>query len=138
MNGTPRGDEGMTLVETLVAVSIVGLSFSALVGGMYTTVQASDINRKQAAAATALATYAEAVKADPYIACATSYTGTTFTAPAGFTKAPVVVSYWKPASTPPTFATPCGTDSGLQRVTLALRSTDGRVVLDVELAKRRT
>lgn len=126
----------MTLVETLVAVSIVGLSFSALVGGMYTTVQASDINRKQAGAATALATYAEAVKADPYVACATSYAGTSFTAPAGFTKAPVVVSYWKPASA--TFATPCGTDSGLQRVTLALRSSDGRVVLDVELAKRRT
>ena len=128
----------MSLVETLVAVSIVGVSFSALVGGMYTTVQASDINRKQAGAATALASYAEAVKADPYVACATTYPGTSFTAPAGFTKAPVVVSYWKPANTPaPLFATPCGTDSGLQRVTLALRSTDGRVVLNVELAKRK-
>lgn len=134
--GSGGRDEGSTLIEALVAVSIVGLSFSAIVGGMYTTVQASDLNRKQASSATLLASYAEAVKSEPYVACATTYAGSSFTVPAGFTKDPVVVGYWKPASS--TFDAACGVDSGLQRVTLTLRSTDDRVVLDVQLAKRRS
>lgn len=125
-------EDGTTLVESLVAISIVGLSFSALVGGMYTVVQASDINRSQALVATHLSSYAEAVKADPYTACATSYPGTSFTVPAGFTKDPVVVAYRNGTA----FSAICGTDTGLQRVTLTLRSTDGRVVVDVQLGKR--
>ena len=128
----PCSDDGTTLVESLVAISIVGLSFSALVGGMYTVVQASDINRSQASVATHLSSYAEAVKADPYTACAASYPGSSFTLPAGFTKEPVVVAYWNGTA----FAPACGTDTGLQRVTLSLRSSDGRVVVDVQLAKR--
>lgn len=127
-------DEGSTLVESLVAVSIVGIAFVALVGGMYTQVQASDINRKQADAATYLASYAEAVKADPYVACAASYAGTSFALPAGFSKDPVVVSYWNKTNS--VFDPTCGADSGLQRITLSIRSTDSRVVANLQLAKR--
>lgn len=125
-------DEGSTLVESLVAVSILGIAMTAMVGGMYTSVVASDANRKHATASTHLASYAERVKADVYVGCATSYAGAGFTIPAGYTKDAVVVSYWDGS----TFAATCTTDSGLQRVSLRIRSTDGRAVVDVDLAKR--
>ena len=80
----PSNDEGSTLIETLVAVSILGISFTAVVGGMYTSTLASDAHRKQASAATYLSSYAEAVKGDPYTACAIGYPGTSFTLPAGY------------------------------------------------------
>lgn len=127
-------DEGATLVESLVAVSIVGVAFSAIVGGMYTSVAASDAHRKQAAAATHLTSYAEAVKAESYVPCATTY-GTSYSAPADFAADPVAVAYWNPATS--SFDATCTSDSGLQRVTLGIRSSDGRAVLDVQIAKRR-
>ena len=134
MSPEPSSEAGSTLIEALVAVSIVGISFSALVGGMFTTVKASDVNRKQASTATALASYAEAVKGDTYVPCATSYGATSYTAPAGLATGPVTVAYWNAAAT--AFQATCGTDPGLQRVTLSLRSTDGLVLLDVQVAKR--
>ena len=135
MSREPSSEAGSTLIEALVAVSIVGISFSALVGGMFTTVKASDVNRKQASTATALASYAEAVKGDAYVPCPTaSNYGAAYTAPAGLAKGPVTVAYWNATAT--AFQATCGTDSGLQRVTLSLRSTDGLVLLDVQVAKR--
>ena len=85
---------------------------------------------------TALASYAEAVKGDAYVPCATSYGVTSYTAPAGLGKGPVTVAYWNPAAT--AFQATCGTDSGLQRVTLLLSSTDGAVTIDMQVAKRST
>ena len=115
-----------------IALVVAFVAFVALVGGMYTQVQASDINRKQADAATYLASYAEAVKADPYVACAASYAGTSFALP--FSKDPVAVSYWNKTNS--VFDPTCGADSGLQRITLSIRSTDSRVVANLQLAKR--
>jgi type II secretory pathway pseudopilin PulG len=134
MGRPARTDEGTTLVETLVAVSIVGIAFTALVGGMYSTVVASDTNRKQAAATTYLVSYAEAVKGDAYTACAASYPGAGFTVPAGYTKGALSVAYWN--ATTSNFDPTCGTDSGLQRVTLSIGSNDGLGVVDVQLLKR--
>jgi type II secretory pathway pseudopilin PulG len=129
------GDEGSTLVESLVTVSILGISITAIVGGMYTSVVASDHSRKQADAAAHLASFAEAVKADVYDDdCAAGYTGTTFALPAGYTKDAVVVWYWNAATKG--FDASCTTDSGLQRVTLGIRSADGRAAADMQLAKR--
>lgn len=128
-------DDGATLIEVLVAVAIVGVAFATIVGGMYTVIVASDANRKQAGAATHLTSYAEAVKADAYVDCATTYAGAGFALPSGFTKGPVTVAYWNAASL--AFDAACGSDSGLQRVTLSIRSDDSRAVFDVQLAKRR-
>ena len=126
--------EGTTLVECLVAVAIVGISFAAVLGGMRTSVLASDVNRKQANSTTSLRSYTEAVKRDPYVACATSYPGAGWSLPAGFSSDPVAVAYWNPATS--AFDAACGVDSGLQRVTLAIRSTDGRIAARLQLAKR--
>lgn len=136
MHRAGSSDDGNTLVEVMVAVAIVGIAFSAVIGGIYTAVTASDVNRKQANAATYLSSYADAVKSDAYAACATSYPGTGFALPAGFTMDPVVVSYWQAGTA--TFDAACGVDSGLQRVTLSIRSDDGRVAVDVQLGKRRS
>lgn len=127
-------EAGTTLVETLVAVSILGILFTAVLGGMRTSVLASDVNRKQAAGTTHLRSLAEAVKRDAYVACAASYAGAGFTLPAGFTQDPVVVAYWNAGTS--NFDPTCGTDSGLQRVTLGIRSNDSRVSETIQLAKR--
>lgn len=134
MRHSGRSEEGTTLVELLVAISILGIAFTAIVGGLFTSAVTSDAIRKQAAAAASLASYAEAVKADPYLACATTYPGTGFTLPAGFTKGAVAVAYWNATSL--TFDATCTTDPGLQRVTLSLTSTDGRAPTSIQLAKR--
>lgn len=129
-------EAGTTLIECLVTVAIIGISFSAVLGGMRTSVLASDVNRKQANTTTFLRSYSEAVKADAYVACASSYAGSGFALPAGYSKDTVVVAYWNSATS--VFDAACGTDSGLQRVTLGVRSTDGRIAETLQVAKRRS
>jgi type II secretory pathway pseudopilin PulG len=124
-------DTGATLIEALVAVSIIGITFLAMIGGLFTSVAASDQNRKQASAATAISSYAEAVKREAYTACATTY-GASYSPPAGFAKDAVVVAYWNGSS----FGASCPSAGALQRVTLTIRSSDGRAVTDVQLVKR--
>lgn len=132
MDPSGYGDEGTTLVECLVAVAIISICFVAVLGGMRTSVLASDVNRKQANTTTYLTSYAEAVKRDAYDPCATSYAGAGFTMPAGYSKDAVTVDYWNGSS----FGAACGTDSGLQRVTLGVRSADGRAVEQLQIVKR--
>ena len=129
-------EAGVTLIETLVAVAIVGVAFKVIVGGMRTSVMASDINRKQAGATTYLRSYAEAVKGDAYAGCAATYPGAAFTLPggSGFTQDAAVVAYWNPATS--TFNAVCGIDSGIQRVTLGIRSADNRVAESIQIVKR--
>lgn len=128
-----RGDAGTTLVELLIATAILGIGVTAVVGGMMTSITASDVSRKDAEAQSLTRTYAEAVSADAYVGCAGSYAAAGFAAPAGYS-ATMAVSYWNPATS--TFSTPCGTDSGLQRVALTVSSTDGRATDTLLIAKR--
>jgi prepilin-type N-terminal cleavage/methylation domain-containing protein len=124
-------ERGETLLELLVAVTILGVVVVALVGGLRTSVLMSDLHRKQATAGAVVRDYAEAIEASVgtggYVACATtaSYVAPTgFSPPAGFTRSVVAGSmrYWNGTAWQPT----CGTDSGLQRLTIAVTSTDGR------------
>ena len=126
-----RRDEGMTLVEVLLAVAILGIGVTVVVGGMMTSIKVSDQGRRSAEGQTAIRAYAEAVAGVGYTACAATYAAPGFTPPAGWTAAAVAVSYWNGS----TFVTTCGTDSGLQRVRLRLTSPDG-VVESIALAKR--
>lgn len=135
MTRAPDRDAGGTLVETLVAVTILGIAFTAIVGGMYTSAVASDANRKQATATANLTSYAEAVKGDAYVACASSYPGSGYTVPTGYAKGTVSVAYWDAATS--TFVATCATDPGLQRVSLSIQSTDGRGTVSVQFGKRK-
>lgn len=131
-----EAETGATLVEVLLTVVIVGVAFAVIVGGIGTSVLVSDIHRKQATAGATLRSFAEAVKTEPYVACATtaSYPGAVITPPSGYTKAVTGVRFWNEASG--TFVAACAADPGLQLVTVEVRSIDERAVETLEVVKR--
>ena len=125
------GDErGESLLELLVAVVIMGVTVAAVVGALAVAARTSDIHRKQATSGTSARDYAETVgrrvAGGAYTGCApaSAFAAATvgFAVPAGYTASVVSVRYWDGSS----FATACGTDTGLQQVVLQLASTDGR------------
>jgi type II secretory pathway pseudopilin PulG len=139
----PNGDDrGESLIEILVAVLILGLTVTAVMGALLTSVKVSDIHRKQATGGADVRSYAESVKravaAGGYQPCATpsaylpvagtAATAVHFTASAGFTPTVTRVEFWSDSGpgTPWTWTSTCAPDWGLQRVTLQVASADGR------------
>ncbi len=135
------GERGETLIELLVTVVILGTAVVALVGALAVAVRVSDIHRKQATAGASVRAFAEAlatrVAAAPtgYVECATtaSYAGAYTGVPSGYVATIAAVSYWDGSA----FVATCATDTGVQRVTLTVGSSDGRASeqLDVVLRK---
>jgi type II secretory pathway pseudopilin PulG len=137
-----RAEAGETLLELVIAIAILGIALVAIVGGFVTSILISDTHRKQAAAGAFARDYGEAIQgvvaASPtgYQPCnATGYASTAVTGfdSAAYTKSIVAAQYWNGSK----WLTTCGTDTGLQKVTLRVASTDGRAVqtLDVVLRK---
>ena len=125
------GDQrGESLLELLVAVVIMGVTVAAVVGALAVAARTSDIHRKQATSGASARDYAETagrrVAGGAYTGCAptSAFAAATvgFAVPAGYTASVVSVRYWDGSS----FATACGTDTGLQQVVVQLASTDGR------------
>ena len=130
-------DSGLSLVELLVAVAIIGVAFVAILGGMTTAVLVSDIHRKQATAGTVLREYAEAVEAAAYQPCtAGGQPGYGFSAPADFNASMGTVQVWN-GNTPAQFVDCSASDPGLQRMQLTVTSDDGRASETVQILKRR-
>lgn len=130
-------DDGLSLVELLVAVAILGIAFVAIVGGMMTAVLVSDIHRKQATAGTALRAYAETIEAAAYEQCtAGNLPAYSYTPPAGFSASIDGVQVWDEA-TPAGFVDCASTDPGLQRLQLTVASADGRARETLQVIKRR-
>lgn len=127
-----RAEDGATLVEILVAVVIMGVAFAAIIGGVTTSIMASDMHRKEATAETVLRSYAEAVKAAAYVTCAASYSPA-FTPPAGYTASVTKVEYWNGSND---FDATCTLDRGLQRLTLAADASDGKASETLQVVKR--
>lgn len=130
-DGTVAGDRGETLLELLVAVTIMAIALVAIVGGLAASIMVSDIHRKQATAGAYARDFGEAIESivagGGYTPCATtaSYGAPPgFSVPAGFAKAvvPGSLRYW----TGTTWGAACGTDRGLQQLTVQVASTDGR------------
>lgn len=138
----PDSQSGFTLVELLLAISILGIGCLTVVGGMMTSIQVSDLGRRQAEGQVGVRGYAEAVAGDGYLPCSIAtlqYPAAGFTPPSGFA-ATMTVEVWTTTTTPDSFQ-PCGgafPDTGLQRVTLRLATTDGRGSESVAIAKRTT
>jgi prepilin-type N-terminal cleavage/methylation domain-containing protein len=145
-------EEGFSLAELLVTIVIVGVTFTALLGGLMTSTSVSSLHRKQAAADAVARSAAEWVKdsvANPYVACATngSYSFSSFPVPSGFTASIPVggVENWNPVGALPVTApyspqfepsqSGC-TDHGLQRITILVRSSDSQVSETVQVLKR--
>lgn len=114
----PRRDAGETLTELLVTVVILGISTAGIAFGLGTTVKAATLNRQQALAQNALRTWAEQIGAGTYTACApaSSFAAPSPALPTGLTAAVTAVQYWNGV----TFVGSCGTDTGIQRVTLRI------------------
>jgi len=83
------GDRGDTLIEILMAVVLIGITFSAFVVALETNSTASSTHRNLVTADALLRDYAEGAMAAARAQCptATTYTTTTTTVPAGFSVA---------------------------------------------------
>jgi type II secretory pathway pseudopilin PulG len=119
-------DRGATLVETLVAVVVLGTAGLAVIGSMYTSIAVSDVHRKQATAGTFARDYTEQIAGRPYVECGgpASYTVTAVAdaAAAEGYATDITVEYWTGSGWDPLTCS----SSGLQRVTVVAESTDGR------------
>ena len=127
-----RGDAGVSLVELMVTIIILGLAATVLVGGMGTAILASDGHRKAATADTVARDYGEALKL--FVAqrtgvnwCSTTPYAVTFTPPAGYS-----------ASQPATLTCP-GTGTSTpqyQSITVTATTPGGRDVQKVTIVVR--
>jgi prepilin-type N-terminal cleavage/methylation domain-containing protein len=143
-----KDDRGETLIELMVALAIMATAVVALVGGIGTSVRASDIHRKQAKSQAYLRAFAENLEASManyptgYVECATGSTpAATYQAlkPAtatGYTAEVTGVALWNRTTLLYT-ACPATGDAGVQRVSLRVSTSDGRAseTLDIVLRK---
>jgi prepilin-type N-terminal cleavage/methylation domain-containing protein len=139
----PRlGERGVTLVELLVTMTIVGIAFTALLGSLSAMFMNNDSHRKVSYAQTLLRRYAEQLQAASYVDCATTstsaYTAALAPVPASYAASLQSVTYWNGDSAA-TFNSNCaGGDKGVQRITLRVQQTDSvrPVTKDLVVVKR--
>ena len=143
-------DRGETLVELLVAVTILGLTVLATVGGLTTSIMASDRHEKHAMASLQVRAFAEAIQGfvannSGYVECTTAGHYQIYAPPSGFTAVVTGIAYWNPAApftpaplpttgpspAPATAGTFGGTcqNGGVQRLSLSV-SVDGSNVAE--------
>jgi len=129
------GSEGMSLVEVLIAVALLGLAIATIAGGIGTAASASDRHRKRVNADTVIRSYAEAIQQRAkvfYVDCAASYS-----LPAGYNWEPRHGYTAEVPSTSIRYLQPNGSfgtrqdcltngDRGAQRLTLRVTSDDPR------------
>lgn len=140
-------EDGVSLVEVVVAVAILGLAVVALLGGLGTAVRGSDIHRSQATGETVVRSAAERVK-DPgvaYLPCAGVAAAGAYvdglSVPAGFAVSVAGVRVWDEASgafvAPSALASCPSNDAGVQLVTVSVVAGDGRASETLDVVKRR-
>lgn len=151
-----RAESGMTLVEILVALSILGIAVVSIVSSMASASKASDEHRKQATADTVVKSFAESIKqkvsVGAYLLCPSvpsSYSSPAsgapavssyfrplpgWAAPTGYSAGVSAVKSWNGTS----FSTTCpGTDGGAQLLSLSAWSSDLRDVETLEIVVRK-
>lgn len=122
-----RGEAGSTLVELVLTIAIMGIAFTALLGGTFTAVAASDRHRKAAAAENVLASFAEAIKAAPYDdSCSGTAYEASYTPPPHFNHDLLDCEPLHPSVV------------GVQLLKLRVTSEDGRATEIVQIVKRDT
>jgi type II secretory pathway pseudopilin PulG len=119
----PARDAGESLIELLVTVVILGIATAGIVGALLAVGTASQTHRRLVLAQNALRSWAEQIGTGPYTDCANTgnFAAPSQTLPTGFSAAVTGVQYWDGAA----FAGTCGTDTGIQRVTLRITALDG-------------
>jgi prepilin-type N-terminal cleavage/methylation domain-containing protein len=116
----PESETGFTLVELLVTVTIMAISFIAIMSALLVFLRGTVTHRATAELDQAMRTYVEQLADQPYVNCAPTYS---LAAPSGFTKS-ISVAYWNGNSSGTTFtAGPCTSDKGVQKLTVTLTRT---------------
>jgi type II secretory pathway pseudopilin PulG len=125
-----RSDRGETLLELLVALSIMSIAVVTIIGAIATSVRLSDVHRRQTIARGYLTEFAETIAssmvASPsgYVACAatngSTYDGIYSTpSPSTYVDDVFSVEYWN-GSTFVSSGCTAANDSGVQRLTLTV------------------
>lgn len=139
-NHSAGSEAGDTLIEVLIAVVILGITCTALLAALLTTITSASEQRSSALLDSTLKSYAEQLKYDVelqgstswYTNCApvtsTTYNGNTIVAPAnqppaGYTVTIQSIEYWNGTGFDQTqVACTANNDSGLQVVTLFVQA----------------
>lgn len=137
-----EGDRGESLLELIIAVTIMSIAVIAVAAGIGTAVLVSDIHRKQATAGATVRDYGEAIQHrvanGGYVACASaaSYASPPgFVVPQGYSASvvPGSVRYWTGSG----WQSSCTADKGLQRLALRVGSSDNRAVEELVIVVRK-
>ncbi|AIY16965.1 prepilin-type N-terminal cleavage/methylation domain-containing protein [Pimelobacter simplex] len=140
-----RADDGVTLIETLVALSILSIAGVAVMAGLQLTVQTSDIHRKQSTGGAYVRSYAEAIetyldKSAHYVSCASASAYTPgvvgFDEPDGYTAQQEGAAQPLDGDGSVLSGGSCP-DRGVQRLRLSVRSDDGRATERLTIVVRR-
>jgi len=139
-----EAEAGVTLVELLVAIVIMGIAFVAILSAIGTAIIVSDVHKRQATAETVLQSWAETLKSAPYQADpGTAYNygtpGLGLPAVSGYTPAAPQVSCDGNLTTnkfDSPGAPPCSA-AGLEQITLTVTSARG-VTKTTSVLKRGT
>ena len=138
-----RCDDGSTLVETLVALAILGIAGVAILAGLQLSVMTSDIHRKQTSDGAYVRGYAEAIEqylatSANYVKCAgaNAYSPATvgYPIPTGHSAQQAAAVPLDGKGTP--MSCPGG-DQGIQRLRLTVSSSDTRAVETLTVVVRR-
>ena len=149
-----QDEAGFSLVEILITTVIVGVAFSAILGGLITSISVSALHRKMATADALARSAAEWVKDDSRNqydssnANTASYSLGGVSVPSGFVVAITNVWCWDGSgptagagydlsSTSHFSRSMCSsTDAGLQLISITAASTDGKASQTVQILKR--
>lgn len=123
-------DDAESLVELLVAISILGVTIVAIIEVLFTMVSGSLAHTDDVKGQNVLGVWAESVSNSTYAACA-STAAVAAAAPAptplptGYTAAVQSVTYWNGSS----FGSSCvpATDTGLELITLSVTPAPGPI-----------
>ena len=136
-----REDAGETLLELLVAITILGVVVVAVGSGVALGVRVSGIHRSQSTSGAYVRSYAEAidqsVAISPWTGCsataATYQSPAGFTLPTGYTATVSSIGYWDGTA----FSASCSSDTGLQRLVLSVAAGDGAATEQLALVIRK-
>jgi hypothetical protein len=71
--GAAADERGLSLVECLITVWILGAVVTAISGALFVMIRASDLDRRRALVETELRRYSEAIRGAEYVECATNW-----------------------------------------------------------------
>jgi type II secretory pathway pseudopilin PulG len=142
--GIRRDDRGESLIELLATIVVMGIAVTAILGAVATSIHLTDVHRKQAVAGNLVRGFGETVEAGvqasptKYLSCGSvvNYRAlypTPADFPADYSRDVTAVSYWNGTA----FVSTCGTDLGVQKLSLRAWSNDNRVNETLDIIIRR-